>query len=172
MKKCFKCNQEKELSDFYKHSKMADGLLNKCKECTKIDSIINYEKNIASPEFVEKKQIRGRKKYRRLYAGTGKSDIEGNRRYLIKYPEKEAAKNNCSKLLKPFDGAEKHHWSYNEEHYKDVIWLIKKDHMKAHRFIIYDQERCLYRRCDTNELLDTKERHEIFISWCINNIED
>lgn len=76
------------------------------------------------------------------------------------------------KLVKPFDNAEKHHWSYNVEHYKDIIWLTKKQHKKGHRFLIYDQERMMYRRYDTNELLDTKESHEEFMRWCIENKED
>jgi hypothetical protein len=75
-------------------------------------------------------------------------------------------------MKKPFGDAEKHHWSYNEEHASDIIWLTKKHHNKAHRFIVYDQERKMYRRYDNNILLDTKETHEKFILDCIINQED
>jgi len=44
--------------------------------------------------------------------------------------------------------------------------------LKAHRFIIYDQEQMMYRRYDNNVLLDTKEAHEAFIKNCIEHEED
>lgn len=169
---CFKCKKEKPITEFYKHKQMADGYLNKCRECTKKDVSNKYQENIAEPAFVEKERKRGRQKYHRLYTGTGKANKERGQRWISKYPEKTKAKNYTQHLKKPFEGAESHHWSYNENHYKDVIWLSKKQHMKGHRFIIYDQERKMYRRYDTNELLDTKELHELFIRWCIENKED
>ena len=46
MKKCFKCGQVKDLADFYRHKMMADGHLNKCKDCTRADATKNRLSNI------------------------------------------------------------------------------------------------------------------------------
>lgn len=37
MKTCFKCGVEQPRHEFYKHPKMGDGLLGKCKSCTRAD---------------------------------------------------------------------------------------------------------------------------------------
>jgi hypothetical protein len=172
MKKCFKCGLELPLTNFYKHPQMADGHVNKCKECNKKVVKGNYINNVKLPGYVEKERKRGRDKYRRLYEFTGKANPKSNAKWMQKYPEKRKAHSMSGKLISPIEGFEKHHWSYNKEHYKDVIWLTKKHHMKAHRFIVYDQERMMYRRFDNNVLLDTKESHLSFIEHCINTIED
>ena len=53
-KTCFKCGIEKPLSEFYKHKKMADGHLGKCKECTRKDRA-DHEAN--NPEAVFKSRL-------------------------------------------------------------------------------------------------------------------
>jgi hypothetical protein len=70
-----------------------------------------------------------------------------------------------------------HHWSYNEEHYKDVIELEPKTHAFLHRYINYDQEQMMYRVSanlngwDFGELLNTRDKHERFLGSCIKQKE-
>lgn len=173
MKTCFKCNIAKPLTEFYKHPAMADGHLNKCKQCTKSDVRVHYAVNISDPVFVERERTRGRKKYHRLYSGVGsKTTIDVRNEYKRRYPEKEYARQKLYAVKDRKEGFQYHHWSYNDEHVLDTIELPIKAHYKAHRFIVYDQQAKMYRRTDTNQLLDTKEKHEQYIKWCIKNKED
>lgn len=44
-KLCFKCQITKPIEDFYKHKGMSDGYLNKCKNCTRNDTIQHRKNN-------------------------------------------------------------------------------------------------------------------------------
>jgi hypothetical protein len=46
MKRCFKCLCELPLAAFYKHARMGDGHLNKCKACTKKDVAEHRQANL------------------------------------------------------------------------------------------------------------------------------
>jgi hypothetical protein len=145
-KSCKRCQIEKPLNDFYPHSKMADGTLNFCKQCKRQESEDHRNKRLKDPDWV------GR-------------EIERQRLKSIKrrcqFPEKTIAHNACRQLQKKTN-KHLHHWSYLPEHRIDVFEMSLPDHRFIHCYMKYDQERMMYRRVDTMELLDTRDKAESF----------
>jgi hypothetical protein len=162
-KKCKKCGETKPLSVFLKMKTMSDGYRNECRECRKKYHSKNREQLRKDPEWVKRENERSRQRY------LNNPDLKKKAilKYKEKYPEKHEAKVKTKRLKPKIKGNNLHHWSYNEEHYTDTIELTKKDHYTAHRFMIYDQERRMYRTLK-GELLDTKEEHLLYISININ----
>jgi hypothetical protein len=173
MKICINCKIEKPLDNFYKHKGMFDGLLNKCIDCCKQQSkeredfLRNNDK-----DWLEREKERAREKYYRLGMNWKKptTAIAVNRsiNYRKNFPEKYAAKIKSQRLPKINKSNQLHHWSYNEEHYRDCIELNIKEHNLIHRFLIYDQEYMKYRTLE-NILLESKEDHLNYINNIISN---
>lgn len=147
-KRCFKCGVTKPLSDFYRHSQMSDGYLNKCKECTKIDFKNRYNILSLNDEWIQKERIRGREKFKRLGYN--------NRFKEIRTVCPLGA--NIARMLRVrgYDTREKeaHHWNYNLPY--SVFLLTRKSHKCIHRYIKvnYSDKYCYTldgKRIDTEE---------------------
>ena len=150
-KVCFCCLLSKKLSDFYKHSGMKDGCLNKCKECIKKDVIARYEKNILNNEYVEKERARGRIKYHKYKYKNNIIHNEGkNTRSYLK-----------SKNIEVMDNEEFHHWNYNMKN--NVFVLNRRAHSLIHKYITFDEESKMFYTKSDNYILDTAEKHLHFI---------
>lgn len=94
---CFKCEIEKPLTEFYKHAQMADGHVNKCKECNKKDVKKNYRINIEHYKEYEKNRCQTPERRERNLLASRKLRLENNQRklsYNRKYDE-----NNKDKKL-------------------------------------------------------------------------
>lgn len=157
---CFKCEDMKNLSEYYKHKQMGDGLLGKCKTCTKQDTKAQTEINTSTPEGLEKERQRHRDKYHRLgYKEQQKIWNEGQP-WKNSSVYKGLRRNYYKKLERNF---ELHHWNYNDEYLKDVFILDIKDHKNLHNNLHLDLEKRIFYSED-GTYLDTKEKHENYIN--------
>lgn len=134
MKTCFKCQQTLPAEGFYRHPQMADGRLNKCKECTKKDvgeyrqNNIDYIRRYDAARF---RDPRRKAKVKEYFA-----------RMRDRHPQKFKARNMVNNAIR--DGilirqpcqvcgnreSQAHHPDYSRP--LDVQWLCFKHHREAH----------------------------------------
>ena len=149
MKVCFKCGQLKPLSEFYKHPRMADGHLNKCKECTKKDTSENRKANL---EYYRQYDRERSLDPRRIKANLERQKTEKGqeihrkalKKYAERYPDKAKAVRTVRAAIRSgklekqpcvLCGSEKriqaHHFDYESP--LSVIWLCEPCHKAVHR---------------------------------------
>lgn len=136
-KTCFKCGKTLPLEMFYRHPRMKDGRLGKCKECNKLDTRENYALRRKQYSDYDKKRYQTPKRKAWLR--------KANVRWRKKYPAKHKAQSKVSnairngKLIREncfYCGNPKsqgHHDDYSKP--LDVRWVC----FKCHREKEHDQ---------------------------------
>jgi hypothetical protein len=132
-KSCIRCGICKPLSEFYRHDRMADGTLNKCKQCCKREAGMNRMKN--HDRYKRYDMLRSNEPHRSSLRKRVVSEYRAN------HPDRVAANNavrnavlNGSLQKTPCivcgDSAVAHHADYSRP--LDVVWLCQMHHKQTH----------------------------------------
>lgn len=148
-KVCFKCSILKPLSDFYKHSRMADGHLNKCKACAKNDVSKHRDENLEKIREYDRNRPNHQERALRNkeYAKTdiGKQVVAKSRnnyrnKHTIRYEAKVMFGNALrdGKVLRPstcsYCGIDCVPQGHHNDYIKplDVVWVCVNCHTNFH----------------------------------------
>jgi len=134
-KVCFKCKIGKALEEFYVHSMMADGHLNKCKECTKRDvrehrrthpSVQEYDRWRFQHDPVRRADTR-----RRANARRKANPLQGRASCMVSRAVRDgrlARPSRCSRCGEKGRRIEAHHPDYTKP--LEVIWVCSLCHRR------------------------------------------
>jgi hypothetical protein len=141
-KKCFKCNCPKPLSEFYKHSGMADGYLNKCKICAKndvnkhrlnnLEKIREYDRNRGKLPHRIKSTIFATKAWR----NEDKKRLIAHSKVAYAIKKGVLLPQNCIRCNE--EKVVAHHEDYNKP--LEIVWLCQPCHKQRHKEILLRDE--------------------------------
>jgi hypothetical protein len=135
MKTCFKCKTVKPLSDFYKHSQMADGHVNKCKECNKNDVTANRNQNIEKfraydrERAKEPERIKASREIIRAWRDEDSRRVLAHSSVARAIRRGELVRQPCCRCGEQKSVA--HHEDYDKP--LEVVWLCQPCHKQRHK---------------------------------------
>ena len=134
-KECFKCKTIKPLEEFYKHPKMGDGHLNKCKECNKNDVTANRNKNIEKIRAYDRARGKISERIKANTEVTRAWRAEDKRRQLGHVAVARAIRNGSLFRLPCVRCGEAKSVAHHEDYDKplEVIWLCQPCHKQRHK---------------------------------------
>lgn len=134
MKTCFKCGVTKPLSEFYKNKAMADGHLNKCKDCTKRDSTANRDANIERARARDRERAKLPHRRKKITENTKRYRQENPQRYKCNTAVNNALRDGRLHKLPCWvcgsENVEAHHPDYDAP--LSVVWLCAEHHKEIH----------------------------------------
>jgi predicted anti-sigma-YlaC factor YlaD len=134
-KECFKCKAVKPLKEFYKHQQMADGHLNKCKDCAKRDVSAHRENNLERVRQYDRERARDKARV--------KAAAEVTRLWRAADRRRGSAHSAVSRAIRSgalvrgpcvMCGDAKsvgHHEDYDKP--LEVVWLCQACHVRHHQ---------------------------------------
>ena len=136
MKICRRCGESKNIDDYYRHSQMADGHLNICKECIKKSAGENRIKNIDKIRAYDKKRssLPHRKDLRVMITKKRRIEVKNYERVhnaVTRAIERgQIKRSNTCQVCGKQEKTEGHHDDYNNSLH--VIWLCPECHRQYH----------------------------------------
>tara|TARA_R110000868_G_C10908442_1_gene764782 strand:+ start:580 stop:996 length:417 start_codon:yes stop_codon:yes gene_type:complete len=129
-KKCFKCGVEQPRSEFYRHPQMGDGLLGKCKACTKWDVTENRDGKLETVrEYDRKRGNRQTYEWKQKYSATHPVEIAARKAVRSAVVAGRLVKQPCEVCGATYR-IHGHHDDYSKP--LDVRWLCAKHHRQHH----------------------------------------
>ena len=135
---CKDCGEVKALTQFYKHSEMADGYLNNCKDCKR-----KYQTEYRDTNIVDVREY-DRKRSREDHRVQKSTEVTQRRRKSV--PGYTAAHSAVARALKAGTlvwqpcvvcASEEHVHAHHDDYSKqlDVIWLCPIHHRARHKLL-------------------------------------
>jgi hypothetical protein len=135
MKVCKDCEVKKPLTDFYRHTGMADGHLNTCKECKKTASTLNRNANIERYRQYDRDRSKDPERIATARELAENWKRKHKKEHLAQLAVQRAVRVGVLTRLPCMVCGEKKTVAHHEDYDKrlDVLWLCEPCHKERHK---------------------------------------
>lgn len=150
-KRCFKCQTVKPLEEFYAHPRMADGRLNKCKACTKLDVRANYRTNKGHYQRYERGRAKDPKRVAKAAECLRNNPVKRRARRAVHNAVRDGRLSPLPCEVCGCLQVQGHHEDYSKP--LDVAWLCFEHHRARHGQVADGSEfaRCFKVKAETEK---------------------
>jgi len=129
-KTCFKCGVEQPRTEFYKHSRMGDGLLGKCKGCARADSRERRARKIDEVREYDRNRPNKDERSKACIERARRNPAKARARRMVHLHVKRGNLTRKPCEVCAAEPADAHHDDYTRP--LDVRWLCRSHHRQWH----------------------------------------